>query len=116
MVFIWVQHFLFESNHSSRHGLQVGKSYFFNNLLTFEWKQSHKQGEIAEAPFTNSLTLIHALISNSIHYQVCDDITYNPFPNLNGAAVEFWGWLSFLIPHFIGHMFTYPCLDQVNPS
>ena len=27
--------------------------------------------------------------------------TINPFPNLNGAAIEFWERLSNYIPHFI---------------
>ena len=38
------------------------------------------------APFT-FLTLIPAWISNYIHYNVSDEITY-PFLNFNGATVE----------------------------
>ena len=39
--------------------------------------------------------------------QVWDDINY-PFPNLKGAAVEVWEWKYNSIPHFTGHVFTYP--------
>ena len=39
------------------------------------------------------LTLIPALISNYIHYKVCDEITY-PYPSFNGGAVEIWEWLK----------------------
>ena len=42
----------------------------------------------AVAAFTkNGLTLIPAWISNYIHYNVWDEITY-PFLNFNGATVE----------------------------
>ena len=30
---------------------------------------------------------------------MCDEIT-NPFPNFNSAAIEFWEWISYFIPHF----------------
>ena len=40
-----------------------------------------------------------AWISNYIHYKVWTEMTY-PFPNCNG-----------LIPHFTGHLITYPCWD-----
>ena len=49
-------------------------------------------------------------MSNYIHYNVWDEITY-PFPNFNGGTVEVWEWLSNFIPHFPGHMITYPCRD-----
>ena len=32
-----------------------------------------------------------------------DEIT-NPFPNLNGGAVEVWEWISNFIPHFMTDM------------
>ena len=35
-------------------------------------------------------------------------ITY-PFPNFVGAADEIWEWMSEFIPHFAGHVITYPC-------
>ena len=42
----------------------------------------------ASGPFYNhGLTLIPAWISNYIHYNVLDEITY-PFLNFNGATVE----------------------------
>ena len=50
-------------------------------------------------------------ISNYIHYDVWDRITY-PLSNFNGAAVEVWGCISNFIPHFIIHVITYPCWDQ----
>ena len=56
------------------------------------------------------LTLILAWISNFIHYNVWDVITY-PFPNLNGCTVEVWEWISNFTPHFTGGVITYPCWD-----
>ena len=37
-----------------------------------------------------------------------DEITF-PFPNFNGCTVEVWEWISNYIPHFTGHVITYPC-------
>ena len=51
---------------------------------------------------------IPAWISNYTHYKVWDEITC-PFPNFNGGAVEAWEWISNFIPHFSGHVITYPC-------
>ena len=31
-------------------------------------------------------------ISNYIHHNMCDEITY-PFPNFNGEAIEVWEWI-----------------------
>ena len=53
---------------------------------------------------------IPAWISNYIHYQVWDEITY-PFPNFNSTTVEVWEWKRNFIPHFTGHVMTYPCWD-----
>ena len=36
------------------------------------------------------------------------EITY-PFTNFNGCTVEVWEWISNFIPHFTGHVITYPC-------
>ena len=47
-------------------------------------------------------------VSNYTHYKVWDDITYL-FPNSNGWTVEVWEWISNFIPHFTGHVITYPC-------
>ena len=51
--------------------------------------------------YQHGLTVISAWISNHIHYNVWDEITY-PFPNFNGCTVEVWEWISNFIPH-IGH-------------
>ena len=56
------------------------------------------------------LTLIPAWLRNYIHYKVWDENIY-PFANFNSAAVEVWEWMSNFIPHFAGHMFTYPDWD-----
>ena len=40
--------------------------------------------------------------------QVWDEITY-PYPNFNGANVEFWGVISKLISHFVTDVITFPC-------
>ena len=55
------------------------------------------------------VTLIPAWLSNYmyIHYKVWDEITY-PLPNFNGEAVEVWEWIRNFIPHFTGHVITYP--------
>ena len=37
-------------------------------------------------------------------------ITY-PIPNFNGATVEVKEWLRHFIPHYTGHVITYPCWD-----
>ena len=58
--------------------------------------------------YWHGLTLIPAWISNYIHYEVQDEITY-PFPNFNGAVVEVWEWISNFIPHLTGLVITYPC-------
>ena len=52
--------------------------------------------------------VISAWISNYIHYNTWDIITY-PFLNFNGATVEVWEWISNFIPHFTVHLITYPC-------
>ena len=49
-------------------------------------------------------------MSNYIRYRVRVEIIY-PFPNFNGGTVEVWEWISNSIPHFTGHVITYPCLD-----
>ena len=50
-------------------------------------------------------------ISNHMPSKVSVDISY-PFPNFNGV----WEWISNFIPHFTGHVITYPCWwIKVNP-
>ena len=51
-----------------------------------------------------------ARLSNYIHYEMWDDITY-PFPNVNDRTVEVWDWKSDFIPHFTGRVITYPSGD-----
>ena len=57
--------------------------------------------------FWHGLTLIPAWISNYSHDKVWHEITCL-FPNFNGATVEVWEWISYFIPHFTGHVITYP--------
>ena len=38
----------------------------------------------------------------------------HPFPNFNGGnsgIVEVWEWISNFIPHFAGHVITFPYWD-----
>ena len=56
------------------------------------------------------LTLIPAWVSYYIQYQVYDEITYT-FPNFIGTTIEVWEWIINFIPHFTGHMITYPFWD-----
>ena len=58
--------------------------------------------------YLHELTLIPVWMNNYIHYKVWDGITY-PFPNVNGAALNVWEWVSTFIPHFTGYVITYPC-------
>ena len=55
------------------------------------------------------LTFIPICISNYIHHEVWDKITY-PFPNISAAALEAWEWRGKFIPHFTEHVITYPWL------
>ena len=52
------------------------------------------------------LTLIPSWISNHIHYNVLDEITYS-FLNLNFAAVEFLEWIDNFISHILINVITY---------
>ena len=54
------------------------------------------------------INLFPAWISNSMHCNMLDEITY-PFPNFNGSTVEVWEWISNFILHFTGHVINYPC-------
>ena len=47
---------------------------------------------------------------NYIQYKVWYEITW-PFPNFSGATFEHYEWMSNFIPHFTGHVITYPCWD-----
>ena len=56
------------------------------------------------------LTLMPAWMSNYIHYEMWDEITFL-FPNFNGCTIEVWEWIHNFIPHFTGHVITYPYWD-----
>ena len=51
-------------------------------------------------PLLPCLTLIQAWISNYIHYEVWDEITY-PFPNFKSCTIEVWKLIGNFIPHFM---------------
>ena len=74
---------------------------WFLSLLSYNVREMVPRG-----PFY-WMTLIPSWINNYIHYKVWDEITY-PFPNLIGATVEVWEWISNFTPHFTGHVITYP--------
>ena len=62
--------------------------------------------------YYHGLTQISTWISNHIRYNMRGGITY-PLPNFNGATVEVWEWISNFIPHFTGHVITYPCWNRL---
>ena len=41
------------------------------------------------------------------HYRCGIEITY-PFPIFKGYTIEMWEWIGYFIPHFSGHVITYP--------
>ena len=51
-------------------------------------------------------------MDNYVHYKVCNEFTY-PFPNFNGAILDFWEWTSKFILHFSRHVIAYPCWDSI---
>ena len=53
-------------------------------------------------------TVIPGWISNYIHYNVWDEITYL-FPNFSSATIEIWEWIRNFILHFTGHVISRPC-------
>ena len=57
--------------------------------------------------YQHGFTLIPVSIINYIHYKVRGEKTY-PFLNFNGATVEVQKWMSNFIPHFTGHVLTFP--------
>ena len=74
------------------------------------WRPSgNKARELAwDRFYWYGLTLIPARISNYIHHEMWGDKTY-PFSNFNGATFEVWEWINNSMPHFNGHVITYPC-------
>ena len=51
---------------------------------------------------TNILTNNYVLLGGVITF---------PFPNIDGATIEVWNWISYFITHFTGHVITYPSWD-----
>ena len=45
-----------------------------------------------------------------MHNNVWNEII-NPFPNVNGAAIEIWEWIGNFIPHIKMGTIIYPCWD-----
>ena len=64
---------------------------------------------IADIPvipvYSQGFILIPAWISNHIHQDVWDEITY-PLTNFHCATVEVWEWISFFISYFNGPVIT----------
>ena len=60
--------------------------------------------------YEHGLTLIPGWISNYIFWIVLDEITY-PFPNINGATVEVWEWVTNFTQHFTMDAITYAFWD-----
>ena len=58
--------------------------------------------------YQHGLLLMPGWISNYNHYNLWDEIIY-PFPNFNGATVEFWEWVSNFISYFTKYVITYTC-------
>ena len=83
-----------------------------NWLFTVTRCETHQvQTFITRGPlYWHGLILIPAWVSDYIHYKVRVEVTYS-FPNLNGAIVEVWEYMNYFIPHFTGHVITYPCWD-----
>ena len=81
----------------------------YRQIILVEWK--HPCAYFMGCPTTTLwLTLIPAWMSNHIHYKVWYEIIH-PFPNINSCTVEVWEWMINFIPHFTGHVITYPCWD-----
>ena len=60
--------------------------------------------------YWHKITIILAGITYHIHHKILGEITY-AFPNFNDATVDVWQLVSNFIPHFTGHVVTYPCWD-----
>ena len=60
--------------------------------------------------YWHGFTLIPAWISNYNDYELYSKITYR-FPNVSGTAVEVWGKIRNLMPHFIG-LLSHTLLDM----
>ena len=104
-------------NHPEEYDLN--EIHEFNRVLQYDEPETKiKQSNTLNISYEMYCTephrsiLIPTWISNYIHYYVWDEITY-PFPNFNGCTVEVWERISNFIPHFTGHVITYPCCDSI---
>ena len=80
------------------------------SMLGLKLNHVRKRGHRSpEAPFTTRINLfiILAWMRNYLHWKVWDEFT-STFPSFNGSTVELWEWINDFVPHFIGHMPTYP--------
>ena len=84
--------------------------YLFNFRSTVSVK-----GRVPGPYHQHGLTLIPTWKSNYTHYKAWYEIAYL-FPNFNGVTVEVWEWIHNFIPHFTGHVITYPCWDNRGPG
>ena len=80
-------------------------------VLSFKGNDFFKMANLKA--ISSSATLILASISNYRHYKASVEFTY-PFPNVKGAAVDVWEWISYFTPHFTWHVITYRCWDWSN--
>ena len=83
---------------------------FLTTQRTVLYRSCRTTADVQLATEAPGLTLIPAWISNYIHHNMWDEITYS-FPNFNGCTVEVWDWISNFVPHFPGWLITYPCCD-----
>ena len=71
-------------------------------ILLFSFKKMRlKVSSAKRRPFCLGLNVLKPVwISNHLPSNVWDEIIY-PYPNLNGATVEVWEWMSYFISHFV---------------
>ena len=85
------------------------KAQKFSRCLEIQSECSHCVLKVALGPL---LLTIPAWISNHIHYEMWDELTYRyPLPNFNGCTVEVWELISSFILHFTVQVITYPCVN-----
>ena len=86
------------------------KMSYLNNICYDDPSSNHNLFYPWVPFYWRGLILIPSWKSKYIYHKVCDEITY-PFSKFKGATVEVWEWISSFLPHFTGHMITYPCRD-----
>ena len=74
--------------------------------MTITWTNNDQVIDTQGPVYKHSL-LIPAWIINQMHSKVWDEITYS-FAKFNSTTVEFWEWISNLIPHITMAVITYP--------